>query len=184
MTGTVTTAADWRRERARKRTVRAALDLFNAALPGTFKGRAWAHGKITAAKAPGREARRLVEWFRRQDVTGSEPDADHIDHSDVQELRVKILRRDGVLDQPQAMALARLDKMIAGGSLDRATFNRLASIALAMPCAWPKPKRAETRLSGLSATTLPDPCRLLPEHKENCGFPDLTPQGSDPRIAA
>lgn len=124
-------STDWRSERRRKRAVRAAQDYFRGELRGSFKGRSWALQKIAAHDRPLAEAKRLVEWFHRQGVAEA-VDGEEIGHDSVQELRVKLIRRDLVLDQPQAMLLNRMDKLIALGDMTRERFEHLAATVLAM----------------------------------------------------
>ena len=130
--------SDVRRERARKRSVDKAQDHFKRALPGRFKGRANALARIAKAKRPLREAKRLAAWFAAQRDNPDQHGDDTPDHSDVQELRTQLLRRDGVVDLPQAMILGRMDGMVARNAIDRNTFNRLATAVVKMRVAWPK----------------------------------------------
>lgn len=125
-------------ERRRRKAVKAALDHFRSSMPGSFKGRKWALDKIKADKRPMAEAKRLVEWFRTQDIAFEDGG---IDFSDVQELRAKIVRRDGLLDSCHAMLLGRMERMIADGGLEGDEFKRLAAAALAMKSPLPKSAR-------------------------------------------
>lgn len=126
-------------KRRQERYVKPALDYFRGEMPGTFKGRSWATHRIRDARQPMTEARRLVEWFRRQDIADT-VDADDIGFDSVQEIRTRIVRRDGIVDRPQAMLLARMDRLIATGEMDRAKYDKLAGAVLAMPLAFPKSK--------------------------------------------
>lgn len=120
----------------REKTVQRAVKHFTDRMPGRFQGRANAIDRIRRAKLPGYEAKRLVAHYERQGVNlegATEADAP-VDHSDAQEIKATLLRRDKFLDQPQAMMLARMDKMIAAGNIDRETFNAMASRVIKMKC--------------------------------------------------
>lgn len=117
------------RQLRRKRTVKAALDYFESEMPGRFKGRAAAIERIRKHKRPLQEAKRSIAWLRTRDLDDT---ADELDFSDVQLVRARIIRRDGILDRPQAMLLARMDRAIAIGAITRRAFAALASAAIGM----------------------------------------------------
>lgn len=127
-----------RRENAEDR----AIAHFKKYLPGTFKGRRDAIQRIRSAKLPLREAKRLVVHFHKKGI--GDPNAHDegaVDFSDVQELRVKIQRKYNMVDQPQSLLLHRMDKLIAADQLTREEYNRLATMAIKMPCAVPTAHR-------------------------------------------
>ena len=131
-----TTSADRRRAKARAKTVQAAITYFKSHTPGSFKGRARALDRIRSANRPLTEAKRLISTSAPE-VTADAADA--IDFSDVQELRAKVIRRDGILDRPQAMLLSRMDRMIANDGLSRERFTTLSAALFgpAMRCVIP-----------------------------------------------
>jgi hypothetical protein len=57
----------------------------------------------------------------------------NLDFSDVQELRVKLVRRDSTLCPEQERWLRRLDTQIAAGSISQAEFRNETAELLAMP---------------------------------------------------
>ena len=119
--------------RQRKRTEKQALELLKDA--GILAGRRRTlAARIRAARQPVAEARRIVEAAQRDAV----PIGEGLDFSDVQEIRAKLIRRDGGLWPPQSDMLARLDWLIASGELDRDGFEQMAGVVLAMPQALPK----------------------------------------------
>ena len=61
-----------------------------------------------------------------------------VDLSDLLELEVKVIRRDGVIDPLKNTLLKRLWRKIAQGSLKPAQFRANAGVILAMPPALPK----------------------------------------------
>jgi len=83
------------------------------------------------------EAKRIVAQANRQAVrhalhgNDARPPAT-VDHSDVQELRVKIIRRDGGIVEPHTSLLRRLDQRIATGAMNRGEFEEVASRMWAM----------------------------------------------------
>ena len=117
----------------RRRTESAAVKYLNENVTLPRSVRSGALREIRAAKQPMTVARRFVRDYSLT-ATGS------VDFSDVQELKVKILRKHGVVDTAFQMGLNRLDRMILAGC-DRREFNRVASIILNMPCVLPKSER-------------------------------------------
>lgn len=132
-----TADTDWRRAKVRQRTIRKALDYFDGEMPKIFKGRSWALDRIRRAKIPGYEAKRLVTVLRNKGVIAGVSDDGEPDYSDVQELRVRIIRAAGIVDAPQSSLLGKMDRMVARGEMDRAAFNRTAALVVRMPQALP-----------------------------------------------
>ncbi len=121
----------------RKRTEKEAIACFDrmAHLPPAARRRAIT--EIRASKRPMLSAKRLAQ--ARIDIpTGK----GRLDHSDVQEIICKLLRRDGLIDTPQASMIRRLDVLVAAGGTRR-EFDRIAKIVLGMPQAMPKKELKE-----------------------------------------
>ncbi|MQB00235.1 MAG: hypothetical protein GEU78_08080 [Actinobacteria bacterium] len=113
----------------RKQVVKAAVQYFTDNLPGRFPGRADAIREIKGASRPLTVAKRLIATHR---VRGLADEESELDFSDVQEIRAQLIHRDHILDQPQATALARMDRMIAEGDMNITTFQRMASDIIGM----------------------------------------------------
>ncbi|WP_442577704.1 hypothetical protein ACSBOB_19270 [Mesorhizobium sp. ASY16-5R] len=94
--------------------------------------------RIRGARQPLREAKRVISEI----LIGSVDD--RIDFSDVQELRVKLLRRDISLDPSQVEKLRELDRMAAKGC-SKADFERVATALLLYVSALPKSCREQER---------------------------------------
>jgi hypothetical protein len=120
----------------RRRYEKTALSYFDSNMPGRFKGRSWARERIRRDPRPLKEAKRLVDWFRKQ---GLEIDSHEgaIDFSAVQELRVKIIRKHGFLDTTHNMLFQRMERLIAKDEISQDTFETMAAAALAMKPALP-----------------------------------------------
>jgi hypothetical protein len=136
----------------RKRTEREAIKLLDAVHLSPSR-RQWAITRIRNARQPNVEARRIVEHAEREmaailagrlDPNGEVEDTP-IELADVQELRARIIRRDGMLDQPQAMLLARMDRQVATKSMteDESTKLTTALFSEAMRPALPLSVRRE-----------------------------------------
>ena len=119
----------------RRRYEKTALSYFDSNMPGRFKGRSWARERIRRDPRPLKEAKRLVDWFRKQDLA---LESDDIDFSDVQELRARILRKHGCLDTTHDMILRRMDRLIAKDEMSQDRFETMAAAALAMKPALPE----------------------------------------------
>lgn len=129
------------RSRQRLRTEKQALALLDEArLPAAQ--RLAAVERIRAARQPLAEARRIIERVRRLQLRGI-LEGDGLDLSDVQELRVRLHRRDGGVWSPHADILARMERGIAAGDLDRPTFECMAATLLAMDQAIPASQRRQ-----------------------------------------
>ena len=64
-------------------------------MPKRFRGRSWALQRIAQHAQPRREAARLVRWFESKGIYSSSSSDEQLppDLSDVQELRVKLIRQ-------------------------------------------------------------------------------------------
>lgn len=86
--------------------------------------------RIRDSRQPGREAKRIVDHTRQRGI--NIPD-DGIDCSDVQELRTKLIRRDGGAWEPQASLLHEMDTRIASGEMDPNGFKERTAVVLGNP---------------------------------------------------
>ena len=59
--------------------------------------------------------------------------ADEIDFSEVQQLRIRIVRRDLILDSPQATFLYRMERDIARTGMTSSEFRRRAEVLFGEP---------------------------------------------------
>ncbi len=127
------------RSRGRKRTETAAIELLSKVRlsPGERQS---AMARIRRARQPGAEVRRIISQASRRAVEISCGDV--IDLADVQELRVKLIRRDGRIVEPHASLLHRLDARIAARNITRGEFEDVASQVWAMPQALPRSVQA------------------------------------------
>ncbi len=130
----------------RRRTERDAISLLDR-LKGFDRRRAVE--RVRSAKQPVAEAQRILARIARNEVAGHVVD-DVVGHADVQELRAKIIRRDYMLDQPQAQLLARMDRMIASDGMTKDEFAKFATALLseAMRPALPLSVRREAAERG------------------------------------
>lgn len=120
------------KSRQRKRTIRSALSKLDG-LKLSPSQRRECREKIEQARQPGREADRLIQWIQSQ---ASKTGDDQPDLSDVQELHVKLCRRDGGVWPPQSRMLADLERAVIDG-LDRETFDNAAAGIWSLPQALP-----------------------------------------------
>jgi hypothetical protein len=95
-----------------------------------------------------------------------------VDHSDVEALRIRLLRRDGWLDTPQMSMCRKLDRQIARGGLPWHEFNRLSRIIAGMKSALPRSMREAERAL---ASGLPLPVPDAPVPADNVSW--LEPAG-------
>jgi len=107
-----------------------------------FSGRAETIRYIKAQPRPLATAKRRAKALLKAGVLADVSAAHVLDHSDVQELRVKIIRKHKILDTPHASILAKMDKAIALGEMTPDRFNEMASAVLNIPCAVPSKHRA------------------------------------------
>lgn len=121
--------------RQRKRTEQTAINMLSETSLSPARKRA-AVVRIRNASQPLAEARRIVAQAQR-DASAGVLEHDGIDFSDVQEIRVRLIRRHGILDRPHANLLCRMDRMIAEGNMSREAFATMAETALEMDTALP-----------------------------------------------
>ena len=146
----------------RKRLEREAIKLLDTVrlTPSRLQ---WAINRIRDARQPTVEAKRIVKRAEREraailagrlDAAGKVED-NPIQFADVQELWARIIRRDGMLDQPQAMLLARLDDRILenGMTVDEFTKITTALFSEAMKPALPERVRQESKTGIVVART-------------------------------
>ena len=127
------------KSRRRARTETAANELLSEVRlsPGECRS---AIARIRRSRQPTVEARRIIAQASRRAVEITHGDT--IDLADVQELRVKLIRRDGGIVEPHASLLRRLDARIAAGAMTRGEFEEAASQVWAMPKALPRSAQA------------------------------------------
>ncbi len=118
----------------RKRTEATALKVLTEA--GIPRGRRRNFtDRIRAARQPVVEARRIAQAIQRASLPEI---GDGLDFSDIQEIRVRLIRRDGGLWPPQTDMLANLDRLLASGELSHEIFENMAVTVLGMPQALPR----------------------------------------------
>ena len=131
----------------RRRTEKAAIELLDKEVRLSRKERNSALARIRRARQPIPEVRRIIIHSRRRAVSGDIRNShDEIDFSDVQELRVKLIRRDGGIWDPQAVMLHRMDVDIGTEGMSRDQFQEQAGLALGMRQALP-PRITKTQPS-------------------------------------
>jgi hypothetical protein len=93
-----------------------------------------AETRILRAKQPKAEARRIVKSVMLKRAIRKFKVDDELDHSDVQELRVKFIRKNGYLfpSDPQALPFNRMDREIAEGKMTPKRFQEQAAAAMNM----------------------------------------------------
>ena len=140
------------KSRRRRRTEKEAADLLDRETSLSPTRRRHALARIRKSRQPVAETRRIIAQAGRDLIAGV--GGDEIDFSDVQELRVRLILRDGGIWAPQASLLHRMDRLIATESMTRDQFEQFAATAWRMPQVLPKTKmRAATWcLSGLDGT--------------------------------
>lgn len=115
----------------RKRTIRTAKAIIDgSSLP--IGRRRFAYRSLRRAGQPVREAKRIVQQYEA-DVIGVERDADQlVDLSDVQELRVKLIRRDYGIWSPHTDYLARMENDILTDGMSWEEFKRRSVVVMKM----------------------------------------------------
>ncbi len=127
------------RSRQRKRTEKAAVDLLDREVRLSRIGRESAISRLRRAKQPTVEAKRIIAQAKRRAVAGQARNAhDGIGHADVQELRVRLIRRDGGIWEPQASLLREIDVRLATRGMTPKEFHERAALVWAMPRALPR----------------------------------------------
>lgn len=135
--------SDSGKSRQRRRTEKSALSLLDESLELPAARRLKALQRIRSAVQPAREVRKIIG-----EELGQLAREIPIDHSDVQELRVKLTARDLTLCPEQECRLRRLDFMVAKG-VSRSTFDREAMSSLLMPNSLPLQHRKDERANAL-----------------------------------
>jgi len=120
------------KSRQRRRTEKAAIKFLDTSLKLPPVARRKAKAEICAAGSPKAAAKRIIS--SRIDIPAGKG---RLDHSDVQEVICKLLRRDGIIDTPHVGLIRRLDIMVIDGCR-RVEFDRLAKVILSLPHAMPK----------------------------------------------
>ncbi len=135
------------RSRQRRRTERAAIQHLDDHTQGFAKQRPKAIARIRQARQPIAEAKRIVDQTDRRTVrralqgNDARPPA-KVDQSDVQVLRVKLIRRDGRMVEPHASLLHRMEVRIATGAMTRDEFEDVTSRVWTMNQALPRSVQA------------------------------------------
>ena len=125
--------SDYDLTRGRKRTLAAAKDMI---LPLKLRGQNLhnAEYRIFSANQPKAEARRILNYQRGERAKRAMPVVAEVDFSDLQELRVKLIRKINYLypSDPQALVLNRMEKEIAQGTMTEKQFKQLTTEVLDM----------------------------------------------------
>lgn len=127
------------KSRQRIRTEKNALAFLDRSLRLPPLRRRKALDRIRSAKQPAREAQKIV----RESLDHASRET--LDHSDVQELRVRLLRRDITLCPEQHDWLSRLDVLIAKGRMSRDEFDAQAEALMLMENSLPPRHRRDER---------------------------------------
>ncbi len=86
--------------------------------------------RIRNAKQPKSEANRLIRRLQGELVEGVFSNDNYLDLSDVQELRVKLIRRDRGIWPPHSDYLTKMEYMILDGSMTPKVFKEMSGLAL------------------------------------------------------
>ena len=113
------------RSRQRRQSEKAALDLLRKA---QLRFGEWesAVRRIRRAPRPMTVAKRIIAHAQLAAIA-EQFDHDEVDLSDVQALRAKYIRRHGLIDQPQRLLLARMDRQIAIEGMIKGEFAHFAA---------------------------------------------------------
>jgi hypothetical protein len=122
--------------RRRRRTVKEAIQFFDREVKLPPNARREALARIRHSKQPGREAKRLIERHRRDGIPA--PCHSSVDLSDVQELRVQLIRRDGFVCSPVTLGLSRLERQVLTENLTADEFTESSMMLLNLPHALPR----------------------------------------------
>ncbi len=115
----------------RRRTIKSALELIDRDTSLSPERRRNARQRIRRAAQPNVEARRIIEQHRKEALPNF--DNETIDLSDAQELRAKLIRRDGGLWNPQRRMIKNTERQIVTEGVTKAEFKDAAATVLAMP---------------------------------------------------
>ena len=148
--------------RSRQKTLTGALKIIE---PLKLHGLKLEHAeeRIFNARQPRAEAKRLFNLHQRERAKTASPVSGEIDFSDVQELWVKLKRKNHVLYESdgQQRILERMYREISEGTMTKEKFQDLATKAINLKFSRPElDKRAlEAELSRYDRlSTLPDDC--------------------------
>jgi hypothetical protein len=141
MSNTKTRQQERQADARRRKNADSAVEYFKSAIPTKFNGKAASINKIRASARPLVTAKSLVAAYVKAGLSIN--DTNSFSLSDVEELRVWLVRRDGVIDRPHASILHKMDVLIAKDEMDEKAFVKMAGAVKSMPCAYPKPERLE-----------------------------------------
>ena len=99
-----------------------------------------AMARIRFAKQPNVEAKRIIQKYHL-DKASSIAANDQIDLSDTEELRVRLFRRDSIIEEPHISLLESLERDIIICGMTTHEFKRRSSHILSIPSALPKRMR-------------------------------------------
>ena len=93
-----------------------------------------AERRIFNARQPRAEAKRLLAYHEREKARKTIPVKHEIDLSDVQELRVRLIRKFGALypSDPQVILLTKIERQVAEGMMTKRKFQILAATLMKM----------------------------------------------------
>ena len=114
----------------RRRTIKSAIELLDRELRLPHARRRQCFQRIRGARQPKREARRLIEQHRKQLARGLVNG--EVDLSDVQEVLVKLIRRDLGICSPHTHTLRRMERIILKKGMTKQEFERMAGTVLGM----------------------------------------------------
>lgn len=126
------------KSRMRLRSERSAVKYLDEHIVLPHKRRQKARGRIRSSLRPLVEAKKIIREF----YLGTN-EHHKLDFSDVQELRVKLIRRDHTLCPEQVDWLNRLDRRIAKGDITQSDFRNEAAMLLEMPNSLPLQHRKD-----------------------------------------
>ena len=116
----------------RRRTIKSAIELLDRELRLSPDKRQQYIQLIRRASQPKREARRLIEQHRKNLARGLVSDEKEIDLSDVQEVLVRLIRRDLGICSPHTNYLRRMERIILMDGMTRQEFELMAGTVLGM----------------------------------------------------
>ena len=122
----------------RIRTEKEALKYLNDNAPNLLGDRRQsASARIRSAKQPNVEAKRIVEKLRLEKYSEVAAN-DRVDLSDVQELRVRLFRRDGGVTEPHSSLLLKLEIDILTVGVSPQEFKRHSALIMSLASYVPK----------------------------------------------
>lgn len=139
----------------RRRTVKAAKKVIADASYPSWK-RSYAYARIRKAKQPVREAKAIVARHRADRHKIELTSGRAIDLSDVQELRVKLIRRDYGVWSPHTDYLNRMERDILSGTMTASELKRRSTVLFGMKQPLSKKfRKAEWLLSRIGEQNFP-----------------------------